>query len=184
MFKKEIKIMIRLELITNENITFATRIQNEIFPEYNGLNNYLDSLKNDSNIHFFLVYEGDTCIGTTGIYAYKNDDKNAWIGFFGLKGKYRYQGIGKDVLALTEDYARENNYKFIRLFTDKLNNDPVINFYKKNGYTFEDYNSNLEDKKNDFLVVIGSKSLTGEEVEPWNNKFLNISKQALKQIYD
>ena len=32
-------------------------------------------------------------------------------------------------------------------------------------------------------VVIGSKSLIGDNVPNWNNKFINLTKQTLKQMY-
>ena len=73
-------------------------------------------------------------------------------------------------------------FKFVRLFTDRLDNDIAINFYKKNGYIFENYDCKLEELKDLFDVVIGSKSLTGGYVPKWNNKFINISKQAKKQM--
>ena len=36
--------MIRLELIDEKNIEYAIKIQNKIFPEYNGKSNYYGSL--------------------------------------------------------------------------------------------------------------------------------------------
>ena len=36
--------MIRLELIDEKNIEYAIKIQNKIFPEYNGKRNYYGSL--------------------------------------------------------------------------------------------------------------------------------------------
>ena len=52
------------------------------------------------------------------------------------------------------------------------------------GYEFEDYSCKEESANDKFLVVIGSKSLTGLKLEKWNNKFLNITKQISKQNYD
>ncbi|MBP5444828.1 MAG: GNAT family N-acetyltransferase [Acholeplasmatales bacterium] len=176
--------MLDLKLITSENLDYAVRVENEIFEEYNAKNNYLSSLENSSQSQFFMACEGDICIGVTGIYAYKNDRDSAWIGFFGLKGKYRNSGLGSKVLKLTEKYAGSLGYKYIRLFTDKDNNDIAINFYKKNGYTFEDYYNENEALKDEFNVVIGSKSLIkGEEVPLWDNKFINLTKQSYKQQY-
>ena len=76
------------------------------------------------------------------------------------------------------------NYKFMRLFTDKIDNDLAINFYKKYGYSFEDYNNDLEKLKDEFNVVIGSKSLCNEKINLWNNRFINLSKQTIKQQND
>ena len=173
-----------LKLITKENFNYALKLQNEIFPEYNGKNNYLDSLKDNSKIKFYLIYVNDLCVGITGIYSYKDDRDNAWLGFFGIKEEYRNKGYGKLALKLTEEYAIKFDFKFMRLFTDKLDNDLAINFYKGMGYEFEDYSCKEESANDKFLVVIGSKSLTGLKLEKWNNKFLNITKQISKQNYD
>ena len=95
--------------------------------------------------------------------------------------EYRYKGFGKEALLLTEKLAKDLNFKFMRLFTDKYDNHKAIQFYKKNGYIFEDYNSDLEILNNEFCVVIGSKSLCDLKVNLWNNKFINLSKQTIKQ---
>ena len=77
--------MIRLELIDEKNIEYAIKIQNKIFPEYNGKRNYYGSLGEYSQTKYFLIYDdNNTCIGTTGLYYYKNDFDNAWLGFFGF----------------------------------------------------------------------------------------------------
>ena len=175
--------MLELKLITKDNLDYAVRVQNEIFPEYNGKNNYISSIGNSKQSQFFLVMDKDTCVGITGIYSYKNDRDNAWLGFFGIKQLYRNKGYGKKTLKLTEEYAVSLGFKFMRLFTDRLDNDLAINFYKKYGYTFEDYNNDDEELKEEFDVVIGSKSLCSEEVDPWNNRFINLTKQTYKQQY-
>lgn len=176
--------MLELKLITKDNLEYAVRVQNEIFPEYNGKNNYLDSIKNGNQSQFFFIMEKETCIGITGIYSYKHDRDNAWLGFFGIKKLYRDKGYGRKALAMTEEYASSIGFKFMRLFTDKENNDLAINFYTKAGYTFEDYDNDEEKLKNEFNVIIGSKSLCEEAVDPWNNRFINLTKQTYKQQYN
>lgn len=174
--------MLRLEAINKNNIDYAITIQKIIFPEYSGRNNYIRSLDSDSNSIFFLLYDDDLCVGITGLYFYKDDMDNAWLGFFGILEKYRKKRYGKNALKLTEEYAKMMGYKFIRLFTDKEDNEYAIKFYEMNGYTFEDYNCHLEALRDEFNVVIGSKSLCELEVDKWNNRFLNITKQTIKQI--
>lgn len=175
--------MLELKLITKENLDYAIRVQNEIFPEYNGKNNYICSIENSSQSQFFLIFNKDKCVGVTGIYSYKNDKDNAWLGFFGIKEEFREKGFGKKALKLTEDYAKSLGYKYMRLFTDRVDNDQAINFYKNLGYSFEDYNCDMEELKDEFDVVIGSKSLIDEEVPLWDNKFINLTKQTYKQQY-
>lgn len=173
-------ILMKLERINKDNFELALKIENEIFPLYNAKYNYLSSLDNDSKNKFFIIYENNMAIGVTGIYFYNDDNSNAWLGFFGLLEEYRYKGYGKQSLKMTEDYAKELGFKFIRLFTDRLN-IKAINFYKKYGYTFEEYDSDLEGLKDEFDVVIGSKSLDNGDVPLWNNKFINLTKQTIKQ---
>lgn len=175
--------MLDLKLITSDNLEYSINVSNEIFPEYNAEKNYICSIENNSQSQFFLVFDKEICVGITGIYSYKNDRDNAWLGFFGIKEAYRDKGYGKKALRLTEKYAKSLGYKFIRLFTDKENNDKAIKFYELNGYTFEDYNCDKEALKDSFNVVIGSKSLGDEEVPLWDNKFINLTKQSYKQQY-
>lgn len=174
--------MLRLELITKDNIDIAIKIENEIFKEYNAKNNYYDSLEND-RVNFFLVYDNSIIVGISGVYSYKDDHDNAWLGFFGIKEEYRNKKYGKKTLLLSEEYAKKLNFKFMRLLTDKFNNDYAIEFYKKNGYTFEDYDSDLESLKEEFKVVIGSKALGDIKPDKWDNRFINLSKQTIKQQY-
>ena len=69
--------MLSLKLITKDNLDEAVEIQNNIFPEYNGKQNYIDSLNNESKLSFYMVYDNDICVGITGIYSYNNDKDNA-----------------------------------------------------------------------------------------------------------
>lgn len=174
--------MLRLELITKDNIDIAIKIENKIFPLYNAKNNYYDSLEND-RVNFFLVYDNDIIVGISGVYSYKEDHDNAWLGFFGIKEEYRNKKYGKKTLLLSEEYAKKLNFKFMRLLTDKFDNDYAIEFYERNGYTFEDYDSDLEPLKEKFKVVIGSKALGDIEPDKWDNRFINLSKQTIKQQY-
>ena len=175
--------MLDLKLITSENLDYAVNVENEIFPEYNAKNNYIASIKNSNQSQFFLIFDKERCVGITGIYSYKNDSDNAWLGFFGIKEEYRDKGYGRKSLKLTEEYAKSAGFKYMRLFTDKLDNEKAIAFYEANGYSFEDYDCDKEELKNEFNVVIGSKSLHKEEVPLWDNKFINLTKQTYKQQY-
>ena len=175
--------MLDLKLITSENLDYAVNVENEIFPEYNAKNNYIASIKNSNQSQFFLIFDKERCVGITGIYSYKNDSDNAWLGFFGIKEEYRDKGYGRKSLKLTEEYAKSAGFKYMRLFTDKLDNEKAIAFYEANGYSFEDYVCDKEELKNEFNVVIGSKSLHKEEVPLWDNKFINLTKQTYKQQY-
>lgn len=175
--------MLRMEFINLNNFNTAVKIQEEIFPEYSAKLNYYKSIIDDSQNKFFMVYDGSKCVGISGIYTYSKDKENAWIGFLGVRKKYRKNGYGNQILEMTEDYAKSLGYKYIRLFTDRHNNDHAIAFYAKSGYIFEGYDCDQEEVKDKFSVVIGSKTLCDKPVKPWNNKFINLTKQTIKQGY-
>ena len=59
--------MLRLELIREENIELAIKIENETFPKYNAKNNYINSLKDNSKTKYYLAYDNDKCIGITSL---------------------------------------------------------------------------------------------------------------------
>ena len=83
--------MLRLELITMNNFNEALKLQNEIFPEYNGKNNYLDSFKEESRLRFFMIYDDNLFVGLSGIYCYKKKRPSLYDGLFFHLIKFLYQ---------------------------------------------------------------------------------------------
>ena len=74
------------------------------------------------------------------------------------------------------DILRHNNYKILRLFTYEVWNETAQSFYKKY-MDFGEYYTNKDDNQYDIEVgkcKIFTKSLTGEKVQLWNNKFIDI----------
>ena len=69
--------MIHLVRVTKENVHTAVRLQNTIFPEYNGEANYMDSIEGRTDSKYSIVYDGDTCVGITGLYTYSEDPASA-----------------------------------------------------------------------------------------------------------
>ena len=74
----------------------------------------MDSFKEESRLRFFMIYDDNIFVGLSGIYCYKNDYDNAWLGFFGIKEEFRNKGYGKLALLL------ELNFLFVVLILSHL----------------------------------------------------------------
>ena len=176
--------MIRFERITYENLELACKIQNEIFPEENARENYIEQINKNpyrKEMDYKIVYINDEPIGVTGIYSYNEYPNDAWLGWFGIISKYRNNGYGKITLEKTIKIAKEKGYKNFRLYTDEYAKDAHI-LYEKLGFIKESYDR--EDDKDEFFIAdiyIYSKSLINKKVELWNNKFLGLKEQGKKE---
>ena len=77
--------------------------------------------------------------------------------------------------------AAAKGYKFARLYTDALDNDVAITFYKANGYVCEPYQNERDPACMIYKTVIFSKSLSGGEMVLWNNRSIHLTEQIAKQ---
>jgi GNAT superfamily N-acetyltransferase len=175
---------IHFELITDTNFDIAKRVQNTIFPEEDGGENFKEAIRHDpyrKEMDYYIVYFNDEPIGVTGIYSYHEYPEDAWLGWFGILPEYRHHGYGSVTLEKTIAMAAEKGYRNFRLYTDELATD-AHHLYEKYGMTKELYD-NPSDKDNyiDADIYIYSKSLTGEKIEPWNNKILGLKEQSNKE---
>ena len=95
----------------------------------------------------YLLQDDETIIGSTVLNSNSIPDYDSvdWsielpkdqvllLHTFGIKQDLRNTGIGSKFLEIIEDFARDNNYKAIRMDTI-YGNSPAIKFYQKNGYT-------------------------------------------------
>jgi hypothetical protein len=62
-----------LERITESNIDFAVRIQEELFPGESGRANFEESIEGESDYSYYLLYEDGVCVGVIGLYSYPED---------------------------------------------------------------------------------------------------------------
>ena len=168
-----------LKQIDNTNIDTAVKIQNTIFPEYSARINYEESISKINNATYYLVIEEDSIIGITGIYS--TDSENVWLGWFGVLEKYRRRGYGSKIINKFEEIAKEQGFKYVRLYTDKYDNDIAINFYKANGYIEEDYLCEDDPDSKKYPILIFSKSLYNKSLPLWNNKNIDLTMQMTKQ---
>lgn len=167
--------------ITKDNLEYAVRIQEELFPGESGRENFEDSVSGRFDYAYYLIYEDGQCAGVTGIYQYPEDNDSAWLGWFGIREGSRRRRLGTAALKAFEDMAAGRGCRFARLYTDAENNDAAIAFYRANGYVSEPY-ENPEDTacmKNKTLIF--SKALTSDTLVMWNNRSIHLTEQIAKQ---
>ena len=170
-----------LERITQDNIDYATQIQAELFPGESGRTNFEESLIKNSGYEYYLLYEGGVCVGVIGIYSYPEDQNSAWLGWFGIREGFRRKNLGTTALKAFEEMAAFRGYLFARLYTDAVNNDTAIAFYKANGYIGEPYQNSMDPACMKYKTVIFSKALTPEPLVPWNSRNIHLTEQIAKQ---
>ena len=170
-----------LERITNNNISYAIQIQEELFPGESARTNYEESLEETSNYEYYLIYENGICAGIIGIYSYPEDPDSAWLGWFGIRKEFRRKHLGSRALALFEEMAVSKGFRFARLYTDAENNDVAIAFYKANGYIYEPYQNMQDPACMKRATLIFSKPLTSETLIPWNSRSIHLTEQIAKQ---
>lgn len=174
----------RYELITESNLDLAVKVQNEIFPEEDGKQNFIDSINKDpyrKELTYYLVFDGDTPVGVSGLYSYHEYPDDSWLGWYGVLEKYRGKGYGSKIFDHFEKTSKEKGYKSIRLYTDINMYKDAINLYYKKGMISEKYENEKEDESTRKTTLIFSKSLTDKETELWNNKYLELIDQSEKE---
>ena len=178
------KDKINFKKIDFNNLELACQIQNEIFPEEDGRQNFIEQINNDpyrKEQDFYIVYLEEEAIGVTGIYSYHEYPENAWLGWFGILKRYRNNGYGGIVLDKTIELARKKGYTKFRLYTDEFAQS-AHKLYASRGLVKELYD-NDNDKDEYFIadIYIYSISLTKNPIDLWNNKILGLKEQGEKE---
>lgn len=170
--------------ITKENIILATKFQMSIFPTECGYEHFLYTINSGKDyLGYYLVYNGETLIGITGIYSFENieDANSLWLGWFGVAEEYRNKGFGTSILLKTIDMAKSFSLKYpavkyFRLYTSTRENPLAIKLYRKHMDIEEKY-LNEKDFTYDGTCVIFTKVLNSDSpLKKWNNEFLNLTK--------
>ena len=169
------------EKITETNICFAVKIQEELFPGESGRANFEDSVYGKADYSYFLIYEDGNCIGIIGLYNYPEDPDSAWLGWFGIREGFRRRHYGTAALKEFENMAAEQGYRFARLYTDAEDNDEALAFYKANGYICESYQNPQDPACVSHKTVIFSKPLASGTLIYWNNRSIHLTEQIAKQ---
>ena len=178
-------LFIRYEKVDRYNLSDAIKIQNIIFPNENGSENFKEavnfSLKRIIDKYFFkevLEYwlcrdESNNIIGITGIYSFRQYPEDGWCGWFGILPEYRGHKYGEQVFLWTMQRVRELGFKNFRLYTDLEDNKSAVGLYRKMGMVEESYDR----EKLKLKYAIFSKSFVSDKVDKWNNKMLFLNEQ-------
>ena len=184
-YRKEKNMELDYIEITKDNIDFATKIQEEIFPGESAYEHYLYTInKNEEYEKYYLVYDKEKIVGITGTYSNEplEETNSLWLGWYGVLPTERNKGYGTKILKDTIDMAKKlipkYPIKYFRLYTDIKENKEALPLYDKYMDIKEMYH-NHNDVNYDGNCIIYSKSLTQEKVQKWDDKFLN-----LKQIIE
>ena len=180
--------MLKYIPMTQDNIIDMVKTQMEIFPTECGYFQYNYALTCGKDYwKYWLVYEADEIAAITGLYSdYDiNETNSIWLGWYGVREKYRGKKIGTKVLEFTinEAYELAKKYpiKYFRLYTSTELNDKAQNLYQKVMDYCEDY-----DNPNDFnynnTCRIWTKALFNDEIVKWNNKDLGLNEKEKQEI--
>lgn len=169
--------MIKHIKLNQDNIQYAIEIQHKIFGSLDASKDYEAFVNGENDYNYFLVYDGDTCIGVSGIYHIGQDYENAWLGWFGILPEKRRNALGSDALRLVDETARDLGFRTMRvLISDDEVFDGAQKFFKCNGYHKEEYKTPRDPESLKKNYYIFSKNLFQEPLEMWDNKNLNLGK--------
>ncbi len=142
---------IYFELLSKDNYEESLDVLNKIFPDdveiaRRHYDEFLDKNNpawRDERFWQYYVVKGDDkkIIALTGLYnSYKHEPGDIWLGWYGVLPDYRGKGVGREVLKLTMEKAREMGYKKFKLWTttdtgeenaQRLYDDMNIKIYNK-----------------------------------------------------
>ncbi len=170
--------------VDKDNLELAVKIQNAIFPDEDGRQNYIEGITHDpyrKEMVNYIVYKDEIPIGVVGLYSYNEYPDDSWLSWFGVLKDYREKGYASLIFDFFENTSREKGYTSIRVYTDETFANALL-LYEKKGMTKEYYSNELESDFINNTTIIYSKSLTNAKVEEWNNKFLGLTAQSEKEI--
>lgn len=166
-----------LRPLTASNFARALRIGRRIFPG-DGFNLFLHYLQtflprrlrspeNRSAIQYsryFVARLDGKAVGITGIYELTQQPGEAWLGWFGVMPHERGAGLGRELLARTEQVARDAGYSVLRAWTT---NEPASErartLYEQAGFAA----SETAFRYDGAPVTVFSKSLSAAAVHPY-----------------
>ena len=124
------------QIVRKENINMAINIQHELFPMENGSEDFKEAIHNKMPDYLFLKQYwlakiNNKYIGIYGLYSYKFEPKDAWLGWFGVVENERRKGYGTSILKFTMQKAKQLGFENFRLYTDEEDNANAVKLYKK-----------------------------------------------------
>ena len=165
--------------MTEENIYDMVKTQMEIFRSECGYFQYNYALNCGKDYwKYWIVYDEDDIVAITGLYSDFDitETNSIWLGWFGVRPKYRRKKIGTEVLNYTinEAYKLAKKYpiKYFRLYTSIDENATAQLLYKKIMDFYEEYNCPNDSNNN--TCRIWTKVLFNDKKVKWNNKYLGL----------
>lgn len=142
-----------IKKLTEDNVLGAIKLLNKVFPyeakkkgsspkdafmaslfpkKYEDFWEMFDLEK----IKYYLAFDGDKIIGTTGLYKRKRDREDCvWLGWYCILPEYRGKKLGKKLLEWTIVKAKKEGYKKLRIYTSLHPNEKTAQaVYKKFGF--------------------------------------------------
>src|SRR5260370_5850479 len=90
-----------------------------------------------STLEYFIIRAPDGSVaGVSGLYSYKGEENEAWVGWLGVAKDKQGHGYGKAVLDHVVDMAKANGCDTLRLWTDNPRGaeDPARAMYERIGF--------------------------------------------------
>ena len=113
---------------------------------------------NFQRLEYYLGYENNIIVGISGVYD--DNSEECWLGWFGVRPKYRRKGCAFSILNLQLEIMKNYGYKICRLYTDEVINNTAVRLYIKNGF------KKNSDYKNHIITMV--KPLNNEtKVTKW-----------------
>ncbi len=179
--------MLKYIPMTSENVFDVVKTQMEIFPSECGYFQYNFALNCGKDYwKYWLVYDENNIVAITGLYSDFDitETNSIWLGWFGVRPKYRKQKIGTEVLNFTinEAYKLAEKYpiKYFRLYTSVDENATAQLLYKKVMDFCEEYNCPNDFNYNN-TCRIWTKILFNDKKVKWNNKCLGLKDIARQE---
>lgn len=98
---------------------------------------YAGKLRNNA---IFIISEYDfNVVGFAAMYANDSISRQAYLTLIAVSKEYFGKKIGKLLLSVCEERAKENGMRTMKLEVDKVNGH-AVSFYEKNGYLKESAN--------------------------------------------
>jgi len=118
---------LKFVVINKNNINLGVKIAKEIFPyEFSKSGLFLPELDFKKSLEepysgkFFIVRSKNKFVGITGFYYHflKPKIDELWLGYFGVRKKFRGKGLGRKILLKTlKLISKKINIKVLKLFT-------------------------------------------------------------------
>ena len=143
----------------------------KLCPNMCGYNSFLDAMKN--GMPYQLVYDGDSLVGTCGLYTYPElgETKTIWLGWFGVDSTKRRKGYGSQILRDMFNKAKNlGEFDTLRLYTSAVICPEAMILYDK----IMDFGEPYTLEEQELQRWVFTKSLNGKKAKKWNNRHLHL----------